>query len=361
MLTFAFQQWSELHRSTDGGNSWHLLNAHLPFAGATALKISPNYAQDQTIFVASYFDQGLFRSQDSGQTWQNIVPNKFLRDFAMAPDYPSDNRLFVSIQNEGIARSEDGGATWLPATHPHIYNNLQIALSPNFQSDDTLFAMNGHSSGGGAWRSTDAGNSWQQVSDDHISNFYQTLSISEQFGQDQTAIVGVEMRGIFMTENAGEDWFQLNGIKRLRGSTTIPRITSAVASWGGRSIPILVDRTGYYFYLWPAPTGAAFSCQNLVLESANPQSATIVVSANSNGPVGWQIHNHDIPWLSVAQMSGMTPTYSQVQIDTSNLTEPTQATLTLDVYLSYRQKQTHTFSVFAPCFSQNLPFVSHTR
>ena len=361
LLTFAYQQWSELYRSTDGGDSWHLLNAQLPFADATALKISPNYAQDQTIFVSSYFDRGLFRSQDNGQTWQNLLPDKYLRDFAMAPDYPSDNRLFASIQNQGVVRSDNGGATWLPATHPSFYENLQIALSPNFQSDDTLFAMNGHSSGGGLWRSVDAGNSWQQASDNHISNFYRTLSISEQFGQDQTAIVGVEMNGIFMTENAGENWFQLNGINRLRSSTTIPRITSAVATWGGRPTPILVDHTGYYFYLWPASTSAAFSCQNLVLESATPQSATITVVANSTGPVGWQLHNHDIPWLSVAQMSGMTPTYSQVQIDTANLTEPAQAALTLDVYLSYRQKQTHTFPVFVPCFSQNLPFVSHTR
>jgi len=221
----------------------------------------------------------------------------------------------------------------LPATYPGFYRNLQIALSPNFQSDNTLLAMNGHSSGGGIWCSTDAGNSWQRASDDHMSNFHLSLSISEQFGQNQTAIVGIETRGIFMTENAGENWFQLNSVKRLQGSTTIPRITSAVTSWQGRPTPILVDRTGYHFYFWPAPTSAAFSCQNLLLESATPQSATIAVSANSAGPVGWQLHNHDIPWLSAAQMSGMTPAYPQVQIDTVNLTEPTQATLTLDVYL----------------------------
>jgi photosystem II stability/assembly factor-like uncharacterized protein len=361
LLTFAYQQWNELYRSTDGGNSWHLLNAQLPFADATALKISPNYAQDQTIFVASYFDHGLFRSQNNGQTWQNIFPDKFLRDFAIAPDYPSDNRLFVSIQNQGIARSDNGGGTWLPATYPSFYNNLQIALSPNFQSDNTLLAMNGESSGGGVWRSTDAGNSWQEASTNQMANFHHTLSISEQFDKDQTAVVGIETRGIFMTEDAGENWFHLNGIKRLQGSTTIPQNTSAVAYWQGRPTPILVDRTGYYFYLWPTSTSAAFSCQNLLLESDIPQSATIAVSAKSVGHVGWQLHNHDIPWLSVAQMSGMTPAYPQVQIDTANLTEPAQATLTLDIYLSYRQKQTHTFPVFVPCFAQNLPLISRTR
>jgi hypothetical protein len=44
-------------------------------------------------------------------------------------------------------------------------------------------------------------------------------------------------------------------------------------------------------------------------------------------------------------------------LDTSGLTAPTQTTVAVDVYLSYRQKTTFNVAVFAPCYSTNLPAV----
>jgi len=357
LLVFAHQQWSELYRSTDGGNSWHLLKDQLPFGDASAFQLSPNYAQDQTIFVASHFDHGLFRSQNNGQTWQNLAPDKFLRDFAIAPEYPTDNRLFISIANQGISQSNNGGVTWSSPTHPSFQSNLQIVLSPNLRNDNTLFVMNGHDSGGGVWRSEDTGLSWTPASNDQMTYFQNTISLSDQFTQDQTAVVGVQNRGLFMTENGGDDWFRLDGSNLFGLGTTIPRTLSTVTYWQALPRPILLDKTGYYFYFWPSQTSAGFSCQNLQLESDESQWAMIAVGANTVQPLGWHLHNHDIPWLFAAPPAGMTPTYPQAQIDTANLFEPAQATLTLDVYLSYRQRQSHTFSAFVPCYGQNLPAV----
>jgi hypothetical protein len=82
--------------------------------------------------VFRYFDPdqptqpqgGLYRSQDGGVTWQQLLPNNYrhyLRDLAI---FPLDNRgLFVTscssnccggdpTHSHGVLRSVDGGATW---------------------------------------------------------------------------------------------------------------------------------------------------------------------------------------------------------------------------------------------------------
>jgi hypothetical protein len=165
--------------------------------------------------------------------------------------------------------------------------------------------MDGGTSGGGVWRSENAGNSWIPAFNDQMTYFQNTMSLSEHFVQDQALIVGVEYRGLFMTENAGNDWFRLDGSNLYGGGTTVPRSLSALVYWQGLPRPIMLDKTGYYFYFWPSQTSAGFSCQNLFLERGEPQLASIGVSANSVWPVGWHLYDHDLPWLGIPQTTGM--------------------------------------------------------
>ncbi|MBN1221478.1 MAG: hypothetical protein JXM69_21335 [Anaerolineae bacterium] len=126
------------------------------------LAVSPNYAQDQTLFAVSH-QHGLFKSTDGGQTWS-------LTDFpvrstsfegyrlAISPAYKRDQTIYAAT-GFSLHQSTDGGESWqiLPQ-QGHILQAQQIALSPNFARDDTLLV----STSGAILRSTDRGQTWQK-------------------------------------------------------------------------------------------------------------------------------------------------------------------------------------------------------
>ena len=65
-----------IYRSTDGGQRWMRLQGGLPQGqGSTwIVAFSPNYAADRTFFAGGnrgdYWGEGVWRSQDGGDTWQ---------------------------------------------------------------------------------------------------------------------------------------------------------------------------------------------------------------------------------------------------------------------------------------------------
>ena len=202
-----------LYRSTDGGRTW------LVGLDANALRVgfSSNYAQDHTLYAAPVrfpvsplhrrrrdlgnvplastpADSCLPLSGRGGR--QHAVPGAVWRaarlrspagfvllrrwrrfvgapghrpvnDIALSPRYADDRTLFVARTsykaNYGLFKSTDGGHTWaarseglylMAAPPPAI-----IVFSPGYPADPTLFCR----STGLAYRSTDAGDSWQQV------------------------------------------------------------------------------------------------------------------------------------------------------------------------------------------------------
>src|SRR5207253_2425366 len=57
-----------LFRSPDGGQSWHEVQTQ-PASIVMGIAVSPTYAKDRTLFLATYLN-GLFRSEDDGRAWK---------------------------------------------------------------------------------------------------------------------------------------------------------------------------------------------------------------------------------------------------------------------------------------------------
>jgi photosystem II stability/assembly factor-like uncharacterized protein len=127
------------------------------------LAVSPNYAQDQTLFVISH-QHGLFKSTNGGRTWQRTdfpVRSTSFEGYrlAISPAYHQDQAIYV-VTGFSLHRSSDGGQTW--QNLPPQGLNLQaqaMTLSPNFAADHTLLV----STPTAIFRSTDRGDTWQQV------------------------------------------------------------------------------------------------------------------------------------------------------------------------------------------------------
>ena len=94
-------------------------------------------------------------------------PHDPVQGLGISPDFSNDQTLFLTTDGElttcryqDILRSTDGGVTWtkLPRGLDNYSNFSAIRVSPNYAIDRTVFAT---TLGGGVYRSTNRGNSWQ--------------------------------------------------------------------------------------------------------------------------------------------------------------------------------------------------------
>lgn len=203
-----------LYRGDDAGQHWTLLGP----GAANALKIvpSPAYPADQTLFVlidtVGPPGRRVLRSNDAGASWQTIWESPEVHDLAVSPNFASDGTLFLSGGTYGqpqLRRSTDRGNTWLPTPgQPADLDAYLLAISPNYAVDRTLFVA-GY---GPMHRSTDGGASWQRL---NAAGPNYSLAISPNYATDRTvwavyreieASVTQPEAGVIRSTDGGATW-----------------------------------------------------------------------------------------------------------------------------------------------------------
>jgi photosystem II stability/assembly factor-like uncharacterized protein len=115
--------------------------------------------QPQRMLAASWYG-GLFRSTDTGATWEAIPGTDSLRVGALAID-PHDPRVVLAsslFDDVSVYRSQDEGATWSPSD---IGIEGRI-LGLTFSADGSEVVAGG---AGGLFKSGDLGQTWQRIED----------------------------------------------------------------------------------------------------------------------------------------------------------------------------------------------------
>lgn len=199
-----------LWRSEDGGHSWTKLPlpAEIPVVRSVAL--SPDFAQDQTLFLGAGLIGLVYRSTDGGSTWEQLsggLPvDPSVTVLRVSPDFTRDGTVYLGSKHEGIWRSTDGGDTWAPASNG--YGGVEcrsLTLSPDFAVDGTLFAG---SKDAGLWRSTDGGDGWFAVNTglSGLGAPIESIALSPDFANDGTAFVAALSDGVRRSVDGGTTW-----------------------------------------------------------------------------------------------------------------------------------------------------------
>ena len=159
-------------------------SARAPQGSVSALRLAPTDGQELDLFAVT--DDGLYRAHDM-ETWQRLsdalpgldATRGLHLSVAVSPDYAQDGTLFVGgwlgsfgagNQGLGVWRSNDGGETWQPMWRGLMHLNVEtLAISPRFAEDGTLLAycqytdLLGGDSGRSLFRSDDGGASWRLI------------------------------------------------------------------------------------------------------------------------------------------------------------------------------------------------------
>lgn len=195
-----------LWESTDGARSWTLRKEETEGNGGTDVEIDP---QNPRIVYATFWNDGIYKSVDGGRTFAPIM------NFGLdQPDY-SDSRFSISISHPSpggagtlyagfnwtdakgeepsrVWKSTDGGASWteLPAGDDgpqgeadsvENYCDIQCSYDNVVEADpnhpDTVFVAGEYGydlspQSGGVYRSTDGGQTWENLGWDLHPDFH---------------------------------------------------------------------------------------------------------------------------------------------------------------------------------------------
>ena len=274
------------------------------FDGQTALAIGSlavHPTDSDTIYVGTgedtgagymYDGEGVFKTTDGGETWQNVGLTGTRRIGSLAVDPGNGDRVFAAAggdwyapsQERGIYRTLDGGQTWqrvlfvaedaggaevvIDAGNP----SRVFATMWQRSSEGTHWEPGGPQSG--IWRSLDGGDTWTRL----------TVGLpTGALGKIGVAIAPSDPTVVYAVVTALEGTLQ--GIYRSRdgGNTWEKRNNSAVETWFGT--------TGYYFSeirVDPASTQDIYALDIRLLHSGNSGRSV------STGAVGVHVDFHDL-------------------------------------------------------------------
>lgn len=236
-------------KTTDAGRTWKPIFDDQPTGSIGDIALAPS--NPNVIYVGSgeglqrpdlSTGDGMYKSTDGGKTWMHLGLREGQQIASIAVDPKNENRLFVAVlghpygpnEERGIYRSTDGGATFEKVLYiDEDTGGFQVEFAPN--DANTLYAdmwagrqgpwENGAWQGknSGLFKSTDGGKNWKKltnglptveqglgrigfaISHSNPSRLYATVDANPQFA------------GIYISNDAGENWQKINSDPRLWG------------------------------------------------------------------------------------------------------------------------------------------------
>lgn len=151
----------DILRSTDGGTTWTKLpNGMDNIFKVTAIRVSPNFKIDRAVFVAT-FGNGIYQSSNQGNSWQPFntgLINLQAKNLVIAGTDP-DYVLFLSLNNGTFYRRSSTETAWNRILDPSFAVTV-IAASPDFTQDGTVIAAD---TSGNLRISSDGGVNWTDL------------------------------------------------------------------------------------------------------------------------------------------------------------------------------------------------------
>ncbi|MFT4758198.1 MAG: photosystem II stability/assembly factor-like uncharacterized protein [Paraglaciecola sp.] len=233
-------------KTEDGGRSWENISDGF-FGGSigavTVSEYDPNviYVGGGEVTVRGNVSSGygMWKSEDAGRTWKNIGLNNS-RHIPRIRVHPRNSEivyaavmgnLYKDTEERGVFRSKDGGKTWEKILFVNSAAgavdltfdpaNPRILFASTWRIRRTPYNMSSGGEGSGLWKSTDGGDTWENISQNEGLPKEGALGIigvtvSPVNSQRIWALMEHEDGGLFRSEDGGKTWEKINESRSLR-------------------------------------------------------------------------------------------------------------------------------------------------
>jgi photosystem II stability/assembly factor-like uncharacterized protein len=196
--------------SDDGGHNWSRF-AKLGMGDDYVLDhIAFDPQRSKTIFVSAWSVQDqnagdIFRTHNGGKDWETLpaMHGKSVRAMAISA---SDNKVVVAGALDGVYRSNDGGNSWQRISpNDGVVKNIEsIAVDP--KDPNVVYAGTWHL----AWKTADGGSNWQHINKGMIddSDVFSIIVSSA----NPSEVFASACSGIYKSTSAGEQFDKIKGI-----------------------------------------------------------------------------------------------------------------------------------------------------
>ncbi len=232
-------------KTDDAGTTWS--NISDEYFGGSIGSIAVSEWDENVIYVGggevtvrgnvSHGD-GIWKSVDRGESWTHMglenshhIPR--LRIHPKNPDlvYAAVmGRLYGSSEERGVYRSKDGGQNWERILFANADagavdlvmdpTNPRILYASTWRIRRTPFSLESGGEGCALWKSTDGGDTWEDISEAEglPSGTLGIIgvTISPVDPQRIFAIIENEKGGVFRSDDGGEKWTRINTERKLR-------------------------------------------------------------------------------------------------------------------------------------------------
>jgi photosystem II stability/assembly factor-like uncharacterized protein len=205
-----------VYRSTDAGASWTAARVGLPpgqFNGIGWMMLDP--LAPSTLYVlnsgSGFSSSALYKSTDGGQSWSVVNPGPyFVRLLGIAPTAPSTLYAIIGGRGGGLSISKDGGATWTATAF--MQDVWALAIDPT--NPNTMYAAASAPVGTAPpiFKSTDGGQTWD--SGNTTIPFARSLVLSPV---NSSTIYAATTGGVFKSTDAEANWSEANSGLRILG------------------------------------------------------------------------------------------------------------------------------------------------
>jgi photosystem II stability/assembly factor-like uncharacterized protein len=213
--------------SEDFGKTWRDSSEGLPNKPVVSIILDPRSPKDARVLYAAFFEAGVFKSTDDGESWVKKS------DGLGAPDtneracrliLHDDGTLFCLVtalrkddryvpEGPGLYRSRDGAESW------EWTNSSQLLLWPkDFDVDPRdsnviyLGAADADNREGGLYKTTDGGETWKRISRESHEVFGATVHPKRPDWVYMCLCEGAPGHGLWLSKDGGETWEPFVGI-----------------------------------------------------------------------------------------------------------------------------------------------------
>ena len=232
-------------RTKDGGQSWENISDGYFGGSIGAVAVSeydPNviYAGggEKTVRGNVSSGYGVWKSLDAGKTWKQmgLRQSRHISRIRIHPRNPElayaavMGNLYQSSEERGVYRTKDGGKSWERILFANADagavdllldpNNPRVIFASTWRIRRTPYSLESGGEGSTLWRSTDGGDSWEDLS--KKEGFPMGLkgiigvAVSPVNSNRVWAIIEAEDGGVFRSEDGGDNWQKLNSDRALR-------------------------------------------------------------------------------------------------------------------------------------------------